>query len=67
MDSGRGGLAAATALFFVPASPVPMAAQVGSVLGGHHQVAYSGRDGAFTTRTDIVLAGCVGLHRCDDF
>ncbi len=54
------------ALFLEPASVVPMSAQVGFVLGHHHQVECSRRDRGLTTGADIRFAGSVGLHRHDD-
>ncbi len=50
----------------VPAAVVPVATEVGGVLGYHHEVKRPWGDGSFTARTDVGLAGGIRLDRGDD-
>lgn len=45
---------------------MPVAAQVGGMLGHHDQVALPGVDHPFAARAQVALAGCVGLDQRDD-
>ncbi len=44
---------------------VPVTAEVRGVVGHDHKMKRSGRDGALAPRTDVGLAGGVGLNGCD--
>jgi hypothetical protein len=51
----------------VPASMVPVAAQVRVLLGDHDEVTDAGVDGAVTPGALVRLSGGVRLHQADDF
>lgn len=48
---------------FVPAAVVPMSAQVRGIVGHHHEMKGSRRDGEIATGTQVVLHRLVGLDR----
>ena len=52
-------------LLLVPASVMPVAAEVGLVFGNDDQVEGSRGDRVVAARTDVGLPGRVGLDRCD--
>lgn len=68
--AGRGGLGAishtAPTPLLVPATPMPVPAQVGGVGGYHDEVPHAGGDLRLTARAGIRLAGLVRLDGFDD-
>ena len=56
----------AAALLEVPAPSVPMAAKIGLMFRGDHQVSLAYLDRAITSGAEVALAGGVRLHRGDD-
>lgn len=57
---------AATQLL-VPARSMPVAPQIGMVLGHHHDMAVAHLDESVASGAEVTLAGGVRLHREDDF
>jgi len=51
----------------VPATPVPMAAQIGLVIWNDHDVIGPHRDGEITPRTEIILTRGVSLNGTDGY
>lgn len=46
---------------------MPMAAQIGMVLGHHHDMTVAYLHESVAAGAEVPLAGCVGLHGDDDF
>jgi hypothetical protein len=46
---------------------MPVPPQIGQVVGHHDEVAFSRLDETLAPGAHVSLAGCVGLHRGDDF
>ena len=55
-----------TSTFFVPATPVPVAAQIGCVLRHDDEMAYANVDDTVAPRAHVGLARLIRLNRMHD-